>query len=471
MAVVLEQIVSEGLAQLSYLVGDDKAGLVAVIDPRRDVAIYLKKAQILGARIIAIIETHIHADFVSGAHELAVRTGAPIYTGENDAYTFAHHPVQEGEKIELGTITLQALPTPGHTPEHISWLLFDQKQGDRPIAVFSGDTLFNLDAGRPDLLGSDETKQLAIALHQSLYEKLLPLGDRVELYPGHGAGSACGKSIGDRRQSTLGNEHMFSPVFSHPVQADFLHWLLDAMPEPPRHYADLKKLNAAGAPIKGGLPLIPPLSPEEFRQQMSQEGVLVLDARSILAFGGGHIPGALNIALQNEFPTWVGWMVERTTPILLVVESERDLMLVSQHLFRTGYDMILGYLHQGMTSWQNAALPLQSIKEWTVHTLHQQIENPTLTILDVRSEQERQKGYVPHSQHRFVAHLRDNLAGLEPFQPVATYCGTGFRASIAASILQQNGFTNVINVPGFWTAWQVANLPIEKTDNESTDNK
>ena len=192
------------------------------------------------------------------------------------------------------------------------------------------------------------------------------------------------------------------------------------------------------------------------------EGVVVLDARSILAFGGGHIPGALNIALLAEFPTWVGWMIDREDLILLVVESERDIALAGEHLFRIGCDSVLGYLHQGMTSWQNAALPLQSTGEWTVQTLNEHLSDPGLTILDVRSNEERSKGYVPHSQHRYVAHLRENLTGLDPARPIVTYCGSGYRASIAASILQQHGFTNVTNVPGSWTAWQAAKLPVEK---------
>ena len=463
MALVLEQIVSDGLAQLSYLVGDDKAGLAAVIDPRRDVAYYLTKASELGVRITAIIETHIHADFVSGAHELKAHTGAPIYGGISEAYQFDLNAMDNGDEIALGNVTLRALHTPGHTPEHISVLLLDKKQGNQPIAVFTGDTLFNQDAGRPDLLGEAETRQLADALYHSLYEKLLPLGDQVEVYPGHGAGSACGKSIGDRRQSTIGNERLHSPVFQHATQADFVHWLLDEIPEPPRHYAILKKLNAVGAPLKGQPPVIPPLSPKAFGEQMRQaKGVVVLDTRSILAFGGGHIPGAINIALLAEFPTWVGWIVDREAPILLIVESNRDITLAGEHLFRVGCDNVIGYLHQGMTSWQNAALPLQLTGEWTVQTLNEHLNDADLTILDVRSDEERSKGYVPHSQHQYVAHLRENLPNVDRDQPIVTYCGSGYRASIAASILQQHGFTNVTNVPGSWTAWQAAKLPVEK---------
>lgn len=462
MALVLEQINSDGLAQLSYLVGDDKAGKVAVIDPRRDVGIYLDKAQSLGVQIIAIIETHIHADFVSGVHELHARTGAPIYGGISDAYAFTLNQMKEGDDISLGNATLRALHTPGHTPEHISLLLFDKKQGDQPLAVFTGDTLFNQDAGRPDLMGAEITKQLVNDLYHSLYEKLLPLGDQVEVYPGHGAGSACGKSIGDRRQTTIGNERLHSPVFQHTSQADFVAWLLKDMPEPPRHYAILKKLNAAGAPVKGQPPVIPPLSPTAFKERMDQgDDVVVLDTRSILAFGGGHIPNALNIALLPEFPTWIGWMIDRKKPILLVVESERDLALAGEHLFRVGYDSVVGYLHQCMTSWQNAAHALAHTGEWTVHTLNQHLTDTDLTILDVRSEQERKAGFVPHSIHQYVAHLAEKLPDVDRSKRIVVYCGSGFRASIAASILQQHGFADVVNVPGSWMAWQAAKLPVE----------
>ena len=462
MALVFEQINAEGLAHLSYIVGDDKAGVVAVIDPRRDVDIYIQRARELGVRIVQIIETHIHADFVSGSHELKARTGAPISGGKSSDYQFELQQLSEGDELKLGNVTLRALHTPGHTPEHVSFLISDAKQGEAPFGIFTGDTLFNLDVGRPDLLGGGTEKKLAAQLYHSLFDKLVPLGDRLEIYPSHGAGSACGKSIGDRRQSTIGNERIFSEAFKERSEAEFVEWILGGMPEPPRHYARLKKVNAKGAKILGDVPILPPLSPQAFQQLMQDENTVVIDARSILAFGGGHIPGAINIALRPEFPNWVGWTIDPEKKILLVLESERGVTLASQQLFRLGYDNIAGYLHDGMTSWQNAGLPLKHLGEWTVHELNQHKDDPNVTVLDVRSDEEYSNGNVPGANHIYVPHLAEHLDELDKTQTIATYCGSGYRASIAASLLQKHGFEQVINVPGSWNAWQTASLPIER---------
>ncbi|WP_373524855.1 rhodanese-like domain-containing protein [Nostoc sp.] len=464
MALVLEQINVEGLAHLSYLVGDDKAGVVAVIDPRRDVDIYLQRARELGVRITHIIETHIHADFVSGSHELKARTGAPIYGGKSKDYQFELHQVSEGDELQLGNVTLRGLHTPGHTSEHLSLLILDSKQGKEPFGIFTGDTLFNLDVGRPDLVGSGTEKQLAAQLYHSLFDKLVSLGDRMEIYPCHGAGSSCGKSIGDRRQSTIGNEKIFNPALKQRTEEEFVKWILSDMPEPPTHYPCLKKVNALGARVMGCVPTLPPLSPEQFQKLMADSNTIIIDTRSILAFGGGHIPGAINIALRPEFPNWVGWMIDPEKTLLLVVESERDLSVVTEQLFRIGYDNFGGYLHDGMTSWQNASLPLKHIGEWTVQELNQHKDKPNVTALDVRSDSEYEKGHVPGAKNIYLPHLEKHLDELDKSQAIATYCGTGYRASIAASLLQKHGFENVINIPGSWTAWKAASLPVQQAE-------
>jgi hydroxyacylglutathione hydrolase len=464
MALVLEQINVEGLAHLSYLIGDDQAGVVAVIDPRRDVDIYLQRAREIGVRITHILETHIHADFVSGSHELKARTGAPIYGGKSNDYQFDLHQLNERDELHLGNVTLRALHTPGHTPEHLSFLIFDAKQGKEPFGIFTGDTLFNLDVGRPDLLGGGTEQKLAAQLYNSLFDKLLPLGDRIEVYPSHGAGSSCGKSIGDRRQTTIGNEKIFSPALKERNEADFVKWLLNGMPEPPRFYARLKKVNAKGAPIKGDVPILPPLSPQEFQHLMQDENTVAIDARSILAFGGGHIPGAINIALRPEFPNWIGWMIDADKKILLVLESERGVVLASQQLFRIGYDNVIGYLHDGMTSWQNAGLPLAHIDEWTVYELNERKDDPKVTVLDVRGDDEYKHGKVPGAKHIYVPDLQEHLHELDKNQTIATYCGSGYRASIAASLLEKHGFEKVVNVPGSWIAWKAAKLPVQQPD-------
>jgi len=465
---VFEPFYTDGLAQISYLIGDSKAAVAAVIDPRRDIDIYLQMAKARGLRIAYAIETHIHADFVSGAQALAKRTGAQIIGGRADNYEFELRQVSGGETIELGQATLQVMHTPGHTPEHISLQLFDAQQGDQPIALFTGDTLFNLDVGRPDLLGEGSERKLAGALYHTLFDHYLPLGDRIEIYPCHGAGSACGKTLGDRRHSplgrhsTLGSERLFNPALREQRSEDeFIDWLLADMPEPPRHYARLKQLNVRSAVQMEGASLPPPLAPSEF-ETLAARGMQVVDVRSILAFGGGHVPGAINIALRNEFVNWAGWMLDDARPILLVGESADDVHQAVTQLYRIGLDDIRGYLRNGMTDWQNAALPLNRLQEWTVHELNARREAPDVQVLDVRSPQEVAAGRVPGARHIFVAHLADRLNELDPDKTTVTYCGSGYRASIAASILKKAGFRDVANVPGSWMAWKAANLPVQE---------
>lgn len=463
MVLVLEQVKVEGIAQLSYLVGDDKAGVAAVIDPRRDVDVYLQMARSLGVRITHIIESHIHADFVSGSHELQARIGAPIYTGKSDNYQFDCKQLNEGDELHLGKVTLRVLHTPGHTPEHISLLVFDSQQGNEPFGIFTGDTVFNKDVGRPDLLGGGTEKDLAAKLYHSLFDKILPLGDRLELYPCHGAGSSCGKSIGDRDRSTIGNERVFSDAFKQRSEAEFVEWILSDLPEPPTHYPRLKKVNAKGAKVMGCIPTLQPLSVDQFREKMAGENVIVIDTRSILAFGGGHIPGAINIALRPAFPTWVGWTIDPEKEILLVIESKRDLNLITEQLFRLGYDNLLGYLHNGILDWYNAGLPLQRVGEMTVRELDRQKDDADLIILDVRSDGEYEQGAIPGAKHIYVPHLIEHLDELDEERAIAVYCGTGYRASLAASILQKHGFERVSNIPGSWKAWQNVELPVEQT--------
>lgn len=461
MGLVFETVYTEGLAQLSYLVGDDEAGVAAVIDPRRDIAVYVDLAQARGVRIAYVVETHLHADFVSGAHELRARTGAQLWGGPSDDYGFDLHRAADGETVDLGAVSLRAMHTPGHTPEHLSLLLNDDGQGAAPFAVFTGDTLFNLDVGRPDLVDGGADEDLAHQLHRSLFSRLLPLGDRVEVYPCHGAGSACGKAIGDRNHTTIGYERVFSPALAPRDEVAFADWLLADLPEPPRHYARLREANARGAAVTGGVPIVPPIPAKAFRQFAAEDATVVLDARSILAFGGGHIPGAINIALRPEFPTWVGWMIDPACRILLVTGSERDVPPVAAQLYRLGYDNAVGYLHGGMTSWQNAGLPLQRIPEWTVHELEERRGDPAVVVLDVRSDGEFAKGRVPGARHLYVPHLAEQLDALDRAKTIVTYCGSGYRASIAASVLQRHGFEDVVNIPGSWQAWKAAGLPVE----------
>lgn len=377
-------------------------------------------------------------------------------------YAFGLRQVDDGEVLELGQVSLEVLHSPGHTPEHISLLLRDSQQGEAPFALLTGDTLFNLDVGRPDLLGEDSTKQLAAQLYATLFTRYLPLGERIEIYPCHGAGSACGKSIGDRRHSTLGNELLFNPALNQRrTEQEFVDWLLDGMPEPPRHYARLKQLNARPLERLHGPALPPPLAPEEFRQRTADhDAVQLVDVRSILAFGGGHVPGALNIALRDEFASWAGWMLDDQRPIYLIGEDSVEVHQATLQLYRIGLDQVAGYLRNGMTDWQNAGLPLACVMQWTVHELDRRRGDPEVQVLDVRSPEEVAQGRVPGARHAFVAHLPQHLEQLDRDGIVAVYCGSGYRASIAASLLKRHGFNRVANVPGSWAAWRKHDLPV-----------
>lgn len=460
MAILFESIYTPGIAQISYIVGDAKAGIAAVIDPRRDVEPYLKLAAEKGVRIAYAIETHIHADFVSGVHELAARTGASIVGGLSDDYGFDLRQVTTGDTLELGTVTLRVLHTPGHTPEHLCFLVSDAQQGSEPFAVYTGDTLFNLDVGRPDLLGNGTERSLAALLYHSLFDTLVPLGDRVEIYPCHGAGSACGKSIGDRRQSTIGNERVYNDALkTERSEQAFVDWLLHDMPPPPPHYARLKKLNAQGAPLRGGVPMVAPLGPEAF--ETLAKDTAVIDVRSILAFGGGHVPGALNIALHDEFPIWAGSMIDAGKPVLLVGESTTQIQEAVQQLYRIGIDDVAGYLADGMTAWQNAGKPLASVSEWSVDDLDRRRSAGDVVVLDVRTLIEFEKGHVPGAVNVPLLQLRDGGPDIDRGKTVAAFCGSGYRASIAAGLLRQRGFAHVANVPGSWMAWKAAGLPVE----------
>ncbi len=464
MSLFFKQFKREGLAQLAYLVGDTDSGRAVLIDPCRDIQDYLDEALRAGLRITHAVETHIHADFVSGTRGVAEAVGARVVGGRSPDYDFDLEELSDGDSIELGKLRLTALHTPGHTPEHLSFLLQDSEQDEEPFAVFTGDTLFNLDVGRPDLVGDDGGSENARALYDTLYNKLLPLGDRVEVYPCHGAGSACGKSIGDRDRTTIGNERRYSEALKKESEEEFVAWLTADLPEPPTHYHRLKKVNARGVPAHGiCLSPPPPLAAGEFSKKLEESDTLVLDTRSMLAFGGGHIPGALNIPLSPQFVSWAGWMLDPETKILLVVESPRDLMPVKKHLFRIGIDRVEGYLHSGMSSWQEQARPLDSISQWTVHALERRRHGGELSILDVRSPAEFKAGCIPGAVHQFVPHLEANLADLPLMrsEPLAVYCGSGYRATIAASILKRSGYEQVINIPGSWQAWTAAGFPIE----------
>lgn len=464
MSLRFEPFLTEGIAQLSYLVGDDSTGAAAVIDPRPDVEIYLQTARKYKLSISQVFETHIHADFVSGARELAAQTGAEICVSREGGarYGFAHRDIGDGEHFRFGSCVLTARHTPGHTPEHLSYLLSDQDETS-PWGVLSGDSLFVDSVGRPDLLGSDQTDQLANQLFDTMRDFYLRLSDDVLLYPGHGQGSPCGAEIGDRLTSTIGRERKRNPYLQMADRRQFIEQVLATAPPVPTYYPRMKWINAEGPKVLGQLPAVAGLPPEAFKQAVDRENAALVDTRSMLAFAGGHIPGALNMGARAELSVWAGWILDPAKPILLVLEDDTQLTEILPLFIRTGYIRFAGYLAGGMTAWAKAGLELARIRPMSVHEVN---ESRPGQLLDVRSPSEWQSGHIPGARHFFLPELRDRVDELDRAQPVVTYCDSGYRASLAASMLAARGFHDVRNVPGSWQAWTSARLPVEQPAEE-----
>lgn len=462
MALILETVQTEGIAALSYLIGDDKSGTAAVIDPRADVERYVELAKKRKVSISHIFETHIHADLVSGARELLerVQTAKIFLSVEGRAkYGFDHEALKDGAAFEFGELVLTARHTPGHTPEHMAYVAADKKHALKPWGIFTGDSLFVNSAGRPDLMGDNQAEELAGQLYDTLYTYYLTLDDGIVIHPAHGHGSPCGADIGDRLTSTIGYERQFNPFLQHPEKEEFKEYALSSAPPEPTYYKRMKQLNAKGPAVLGNLPLVPGLPPKKFKEAIGKGKAVVIDTRSMLAFGGGYIKGALNIAGLPELSIWAGWMLDPRQPLLLVLEHDEDVAKVIPLFLRTGFTKFAGYLVGGMKAWNNAGFPLSEVDQMTVHEVKKQAED--LQILDVRSPDEWKKGHIPGAIHIFLPEVPEKSTVLNKEKPVAVYCDSGYRASLAASLLKIEGF-DVHNVPGSWQAWLSAEYPVEK---------
>jgi hydroxyacylglutathione hydrolase len=462
MSLVFKTIQTHGIAELSYLVGDDDEGVAAVFDPRPDIDVYLEMAREEKLSITHIFETHIHADLVSGSRELCARVdSAKIYVSVEGgaSYGFPHEKVRDGDRFTFGETLITARHTPGHTPEHLSYLLAEADHPDTPWGILTGDSLFVSSAGRPDLLGDKHTKKLAEKQFHTLRDFYLKLPDHVMIYPNHGAGSPCGADIGERLSSTIGYERKFNKFLQFPDVKAFTEYAIKTAPPVPHYYPVMKKLNAKGPEILGNLPRVPGLPPKAFKAAIKKKAGALVDTRTMLAFGGGHIPGAMNIGGSPVLSIWAGWMLASNEPILLVLENENDLEEVVRLFIRTGYSKFAGYLVGGMKAWQAAGFEQAEIRQMSVHELNKR--KAKLQVVDVRSPREWNNGHVPGALHIFLPELRKRVKELDRNKPTAVYCASGYRASIAASILKEEGFDNLWNVPGSWEAWQKAKLPIE----------
>ncbi len=447
------------LAHASYLIGGDN-GEAAVIDPRRDVDEYLTDAAAAGLKITHVIESHLHADFVSGHVELARRTGADIYIGHKAGATFAHHPAREGDQIVLGDVTLRFLETPGHTPEGLT-IVASVRGETAPRFAFTGDTLFIGDVGRPDLARSKgfSSEKMAQLLYNSLQDKILQLPDTTEVWPAHGAGSSCGRALSEERVSTIGKEKTGNPALRYIAENDeagFIRYATEGLSAAPAYFAHDVSRNRSGAmSVDEILASAQPLSPAEV-EALSEDAALVLDTRSVADFGNGHIPGAVHIQLEGKFAPWVGAIVAPEKPLIVVAHEghERETMT---RLARIGYERLVGWLQGGMAAWSAQGGECETVPQIDPALIRASIADMRATpVLDVRALDEWDAGHIEGATHIPLPELEARMAEA-PQGPLNVLCGSGYRSSIACSLLQRAGRTNVVNVVGGWTAWMASN--------------
>lgn len=446
-----EQFYLTCLSHASYMIGSE--GVACVVDPQRDVSLYLDEARAHNLKIEHIIETHLHADFVSGHRELADRTGAKIYLGARAGATFPHVPVHDGYEIRFGRVILKFLETPGHTIESISVTVTDLDRGEKPLAVLTGDTLFIGDVGRPDLAPDLTPQQLAGMLFDSLHYKILPLGDDVEVYPAHGAGSLCGKQMRPERQSTIGKERALNYALRPRTKDEFVRLLTAELPERPEYFARDAEINRTGAPSLTDFPPIELLSTDQVLAAQAA-GAIVLDTRPSQQFCAGHIPGAVHIALSGQYASWAATLLGLDKSIILVAEDNAALEESRMRLARVGIEKISGALQNGMAAWTG---PVAVIAQMSVEDLRRELGQ--VQIIDVRRQPEWDEGHIQGATLMPLHKLTASLAQLDRSRPIAVHCKGGYRSAIAASLIERAGFENVINVIGGFDAWRACGLP------------
>jgi hydroxyacylglutathione hydrolase len=446
------------LAQASYLLGSE--GVAAVVDPQRDVDIYLEEAARRGLTIAHVIETHLHADFVSGHRELAARTGARVHLGARAGATFPHVPVGDGDEVRFGRCVLRFLETPGHTPESISVLVIDLDHGPEPFAVLTGDTLFIGDVGRPDLSAEHTPQELAAMLYDSLHGKLLSLPDATEVYPAHGAGSLCGRNMSAERRSTIGEQKAVNYALVPMPKDGFVEMMTADLPERPAYFARDVEINRAGAPALADLAPVVALSAREVASHQAK-GAVVLDTRTAADFGAGHVPGSMHIGLSGQFASWAGTLLGLDQAIVLVGEDAARSSEARLRLARVGIENVVGMLDGGVAEWHREGLPLETTPQISVQELASLLadaEPPQL--VDVRRPPEWSDARIEGAVSLPLNTLVRRLDGLDRARRTAVHCKSGYRSSIATSLLTRAGFRDVVNVTGGIDAWQACALPI-----------
>jgi hydroxyacylglutathione hydrolase len=452
-AVLVEHFFLGCLAHASYLISSD--GVAAVIDPQRDVDIYLDAATQKGLKIEHIIETHLHADFVSGHHELAERTGARIYLCDSSGATFPHVAVKDGDSLEFGQCRFDFLATPGHTTESICIALTDLSNPARPQAVFTGDTLFVGDVGRPDLSGDHTPQELAAMLYNSLVEKLLKFPDQTEIFPAHGAGSLCGRQMSSERSSTIGKERRTNYALQAQSCDEFIRLLTDGLPPRPEYFGRDVELNRQGATALDRIsPPVPMRAPEVSRLQA--ESAIVLDTRPAMQFGVAHVPGSIHIGLSGQYASWAARIVGLDKPIILVGEDPDHIRESQLRLARVGIENVHAYLEDGITGWIACGYELDYIPQISVQEFAELLgrEKDQVAILDVREPGEVEADAMKSSVRIPLGQLQARTAELDPGKLLVVHCKGGYRSSIATSILRRAGFRDIANLTGGFDAWK-----------------
>jgi len=461
-----QHIYDKSLAQASYFIGCQKEGVAAVIDAKRDVDTYLEIAKANNMVITHIFETHIHADFLAGSRELAKLTGAKLYLSDEGGpgweYEFAHEGLKDGDKVKVGNLTIDVMHTPGHTPESISFLLTDNPASKEPVMFFTGDFVFVGDIGRPDLLekaaGMMGTKEAGAKDMYESIKKFESLPDFLQVWPGHGAGSACGKALGAVPSTTVGYEKNRNWAFQYAGnEAGFVQYLLEDQPEPPKYFAMMKKLNKVDRPLLTEVPKLTKISADVLKENMAK-GMKLLDARNKTEFAAGYIPGSINIQGNNSFATWAGWFLKYDESFMLLAD-ESQLDDLTRKLMRIGLDNIFGYV-PSTSVYTDAGGSLDKVNNISLEETKKLINNNGVQVVDLRGASEYKTAHIAKAENIFVGTLPDHLDEVKKDRKVIIHCQSGDRSSIAYSILAKNGFTNIVNFSGGMNEWVNEGEPV-----------
>jgi len=454
----VEPFVDTGLGNSAYLIGshDTKKGIL--IDPLRDVDRYLHAASERGIQLTHVLDTHLHADFVSGNREIAHQTGAVIGASAEAQLGFEHQRLTEKSVIDVGSFQIRVMSTPGHAPEHISFLIVEP-DGKTPSALFSGGALIVGGAARTDLLGPELTHPLAHQLYHSIHDKLLKLPDELEVFPTHGSGSYCVAPVSSDRVTTIGRERKTNTLIRSQTEAEFIQHALSGLSSYPTYYKYLREVNQKGPSILGGVPMLKPLSASEVKTMIGK-GIVILDVRHGKKFAAGHIPNSYGIRVDAPLTTWVGWLIPFGSRIVLVTESTDQTVAATRQLIRIGYDDLLGYLDGGIDAWAQAGSPIEMIPSINVKELRERLNE--VILVDVRQLSEWNTGHIPGAIHTEAGHMAWDELRFPHDKPLAIQCASGSRSMSVTSVLRRRGYHNIIQVEGGINKWKMHGFEITK---------